>query len=154
MKINKNLISGAIALTILLASTGAVFAQTEATDVSGWGTGVPIEASLDDYRVPAMAELLKMPVEEVSRLIEAGSTFTSIALAQGIPADEIPALLQSVRAKAIELAVADDVLSAEQAERLQSVQFGSNGRGNMSGRVSALYLYPMTGSAMRRGSRR
>jgi hypothetical protein len=169
MKTRKTIISAAVALTVLLASTGAVFAQNTADNTASLGTGVNIDASLDEYMIPTIAEVLGMSVAEVTSQYDAGSTFTTIALAQGVPADEITALLQTVRAKAIEMAVADGKLTAEEAEWLQNVQQGGNARGGMSrNRSSDLtacvgtcdytgtrqYQNPMVGSSMGRGGRR
>ena len=131
MNTKKTIVSAAIALTVVLGSTGAVFAQSVSTDSMDWGTGVPINADIDEYMAEATADALGMDVEEVSALYESGSTFATIALAQGILAEDINGLMQTVRTDAINLAVADGDLTADQAAWLLDVQFGGNARGGM-----------------------
>jgi len=75
----------------------------------------------------------------------------------------------TVRSKAIELAVADGALTAEQAAWLKNVQYGANGQGiNTGNRGRGLtacdgtcnysgtrqYQNPMGGASMGRGGRR
>ena len=139
MNTRKTIISAAVALTVLLASTGAAFAQSASDEIPGWGSGVAIDASLDDYMIPAIAEVLDMSEADVAAQYDSGATFVSIALAQGVPADVVFDLFDTVRARAISLAVADGVLTAEEAAWLQSVQQGGNARGAaMSQRGSGL----------------
>ena len=132
MNTKKAITSAVIALTIVLGSTGAVFAQSETTDTMDWGTGVPIDADIDEYMTEATADALGMDVEDVAAQYESGSTFAAIALAQGILSEDINNLLQSVRTDAINLAVADGDLSADQAAWLLDVQFGGNARNGQS----------------------
>ena len=133
MNTRKTMISAAVALTILLASSGAAFAQSAADETPGWGSGVAIDASLDEYMIPAIAEVLGMSEADVVEQYAAGATFVSIALAQGVPADEVLDLFDSVRAEAIDMAIADGALTAEEAAWLQSVQQGANARGLAAG---------------------
>jgi hypothetical protein len=129
MNTRKTIISAAVALTILLASSGAAFAQSASDETPGWGMGVAIDASLDEYMIPAIAEVLGMSESDVAAQYDAGATFITIALAQGVSADEVSDLFESVREQAITLAVADGALTAEEAAWLQSMQQGGNARG-------------------------
>ena len=139
MNTRKTIISAAVALTVLLASTGAAFAQSASDETPGWGSGVAIDASLDDYMIPAIADVLNLSEADVAAQYDAGATFVSIALVQGVPADEVFDLFDSVREQAITLAVADGALTTEEAAWLQSVQQGANARGAaMSQRGSGL----------------
>ena len=133
MKNHKIVISTAITAVMLLTVSGAAFAQTNANGAQDWGTGVPINADLDEYMLAALADELGVSVESLTAQYEAGSTLSAIALANGVAAGEVNDLLASVRAKAIDLAVADGALTADQAAWLKSVQYGANGRGNMAG---------------------
>ena len=153
MKTKKNLIIGAVALSLVLVSSGAVFAQTETPDTPGRGAGIPIHASLHEYIVPAIAELFNMTEEEVASAFDSGSTFATLALTKGYAPEEIRDLHETVQAKAIELAVADGALSAEEAAWLQSVRFGARGRGNMNKGENSPCFGAVAGSAMRRGGR-
>ena len=170
MNTKKTLVSAAIAITILAASTGAVFAQTISSDEMGRGYGVSSdETILDEYMISAAAEALGMDENEVRELYASGNTLTDVALAQGFSFKEATTLLQTVRMKAIEMAVADGVLSSEQAEWMQTMQYGSNARGEMDNTWSGvqrfdsgicqedyapLYLNAMDGSGQQRGGRR
>jgi hypothetical protein len=169
MKNHKTVISTVIAAVMLLAVSGAAFAQTDASGAQGRGTGVPIDAQLDEYMLAALADELGVSLDSLTAQYEAGSTLSAIALANGVAADEVNNLLASVRAKAIDLAVADGALTADQAAWLKSAQYGANGRGNMAGsRGSGLtacdgscdfsgahqYQNPTGGASMSRGGRR
>jgi hypothetical protein len=159
MKTKKSLITGALALSLVLVSASAVFADVETPGTPGWGMGTgtgmgtPIDASLDAYVIPVMAELLDMDEMEVIASLDSGETFATLALAAGYNTAEIPALLESVHAQALELAVADGTITAEQAEWLSNVQMSANGRGRMGGNTAAPRLYSGTSSSMRRGGR-
>ena len=107
-----------------MASTGAAFAQSASDETPGWGTGGAIDASLDDYMIPAIAEVLGMSEADVAAQYDAGATFVSIALAQGVSSDEVFDLFDTVREQAITLAVADGALTADEAAWLQSVPAG------------------------------
>ena len=133
MNTRKTIISAAVAMTILLASSGAAFAQSASDETPGWGMGVAIDASLDEYMIPAIAEVLGMSESDVAAQYDAGATFITIALAQGVSADEVSDLFESVREQAITLAVAAGALTAEEAAWLQSMQQGGNARSRGSG---------------------
>lgn len=169
MKTKKTIISIVIAMTMLAVVSGAAFAQTISYDVQDRGTGVPIDASLDDYMLAALAEELGVSLESLTAQYKAGSTLSAIALANGVAADKVDDLLLSVREKAINLAVADGALTADQAAWLKSVQYGANGQGNMAGSRGSglsncsgtcdytgnrLNQNPMGGASMSRGGRR
>lgn len=169
MKTSRTIISAGIALTILLASSGAVFAQSSEPASLDWGTGVPIEAMLDEYMLAALADVLGVSQDTIAADYAAGSSLTAIALANGVPVDEVDDLLLDVRAKALELAVVDGAITPDQAEWLKSVQYGANGRGGMTAnRARDLtacvgtcdysgarqYQNPMAGAAIGRGGRR
>ena len=153
MKTKKNLMIGALALSLILASTTAVLADTETPGTPGCGMGTPINASLDNYVVPLMAEQLGLSEDEVSMALNSGETFAALALAAGYDPEEIPALLESIHTQALELALLDGVITQEQAEWLQNVRFGANGRGRMSGNPDAPRLNFSAGASMRRGGR-
>ncbi len=152
MKTKKNLIIGVLAISLTLVSATAVFADVETPGNPGWGMGTPIDASLDDYVIPAMADLFNMSEEEVTSALDSGATFSSLALAAGYSFDEIAGLLESVHTQALDQAIAEGAITPDQAERLSSVQMGANGRGRM-GNTAAPRLYPAGGLSVRRGGR-
>lgn len=97
-----------LALMALGVFTGAAAAQT-----TGPGYGL-----LHDYMAAALAEALDLTVDEVNARLLAGETMYEIALAEGIAAEDIPALLVEVRTAAINAAVADGVITQAQADRM------------------------------------
>ncbi len=117
-----------VALAVL--STGVVFAQGTQPPtqprgpMQGGGTGL-----LHDYMVEALAEVLGLTTEQIEVRIDGGETAYQIALAQGIAAEEIPALLSAARAKALDSAVAAGAISQEQADWMKSRGFGRGGMG-------------------------
>lgn len=153
MKNKKNLMIGALALSLMLVSTTAVFADAETPGTPGRGMGTPINASLHNYVVPIMAELFDLSEDEVTTAMDSGSTFVNLALAAGYDIEEIPALLESVHSQALELAIQDGAITQEQADWLKSAGFGANGRRRMNGNPDASCLNLSEGASMRRGGR-
>lgn len=104
---------------------GVVLAQGQQPPATGYGPGWMYQ-----YMVEAMADVVGLPVDEFTARHAAGETFYQIALSKGFKAEEIPALMQTARTKALEAAVADGVITQEQAAWMQSHGFG---RGGMRG---------------------
>ena len=113
------------ALTFSLVAAGAAFAQGY-----GPGTGLNLEVNLSTYMPTAMADALGLSVDEVNSRLASGETFTTIALSLGYTSDQLPAMMKDIRTKAIDLATADGVLTADQAAFLLNSQYGGNARGN------------------------
>ena len=121
----------AVAALVLIA-TGVVFAQPPQPPVPGNGGRGPMrlhaldgqEGPLHDYMVKAMAEALGITTDEFESRREAGETAYQIALAEGIAADKIPALLQAARAKALDAALAAGVITRQQADWMKSRSAG------------------------------
>jgi hypothetical protein len=74
-------------------------------------------------------------------------------MAAGYDFDEATILMESIRTQALELAVLEGAITQEQADWLQSVRYGVNGRGRMSGNSSAPRFNSTGGSEMRRAGR-
>ncbi len=113
-----------VVLALGAFGVGVVAAQEGQPPVSGYGRGL-----LYEYMVKAMAEVVGLPVADFEARHTAGETFYQIALSQGFTAEEIPALMVTARTKALEAAVADGVISQEQAEWMKSHGFGRGGMG-------------------------
>lgn len=128
----------AAALTIALFATGAAFAQGYGPGGNGSGTGTSLnmDVTLSNYMPAAMADVFGLSVDEVNARLASGENFTSIALSLGYTTDQLPALMTSIRAKAIDLATANGVLTADQAAFLLNSQYGGNARGNGAGAAS------------------
>jgi hypothetical protein len=80
---------------------------------------------LHDFMEKAMAEAVGLTVDEFNTRHANGETFYQIALAEGFTAEEIPALMQAARAKALDAAAADGVMTQEQADWMKSARFRS-----------------------------
>jgi hypothetical protein len=152
MNTKKKLAIGALALSLILVSATAVFADTETPETPCCGLGTPLHESLEAYMIPAMADALKLSEQEVTDALNSGTTFAALASAAGYDFTEMRDLLQSIHAQALEQAVADGVITPEQAEWLSNMQMGANGRGRM-GNADAPHFYSSGGSTMGRGGR-
>ena len=126
-----------IALLLVVLALGA-FAGSAAAQ----GSNPPREGAgvLHEYFVAALADRLDMTVEAVETSLASGDTMYEIALNAGIPEAEIPEMLLEVRQAALDAAVADGVLTQDQADWMASrmgrhMQFnGTPGTCPMGGR--------------------
>jgi hypothetical protein len=119
-----------VMVALVVLSTGVVFAQGNQPPAQPRG---PMqgdgEGPLHDFMVKALAEALGLSTDQLETRLDGGETAYQIALAQGISADEIPALLSTARAKALDSAVAAGVISQQQADWMKSRGFGRGGMG-------------------------
>ena len=132
------LLALAAALTLSLVVTGLAFAQGYGPGGSGMyaGTSLNQEVTLSNYMSAAIADVLGLSVENVNTRLESGETFYTIALSLGYTSEQLPALMTSVREKAVELAAAAGAISTDQSSFLLGNQYGSNARGNGAGTAS------------------
>lgn len=79
-----------------------------------WGQGG--YGPMHEYMEDAFAEALGISHDDLEAKLDAGETMWSIAQAQGLSDDEIAKLMVDARTKALEKAVADGVLTQEQAD--------------------------------------
>lgn len=145
----KILVVGLIALAVVV-SLGAVsvaYAQSGTPvcpfcGASGWGgyggfRGQGQEGTygpLHEYMITALAEAFGLTPEELTAAHAEGKTLWAIAQEQGKTFDEFKTLMLEARAKALEAAVADGVISQEQADWMldrMGGQFGGYGLGRM-----------------------
>ncbi len=138
------------ALTISLVAAGAAFAQGYGPGGNGLNidANVNMEVALSDYMPTAMAEVFGLSVDQVNAQLAAGDTLYTIALAQGYTADQLPALMTSVREKAIALATAAGAVSADQGSFLLGNQYGGNARGNGIGAANMYSTGTGTGTGL------
>jgi hypothetical protein len=140
MKKSIKVLSGIAAVAILLTSAGAVFADSgnyiEQAQVQGRGRGNGSEQDglLDDYMTAAMADVFGLTVEELELRLE-DETFITIALSQGFALEEVDALMDTVRATAVEIAAADGVILGRQEA---NQMFGPSGTKGQSGRIAGM----------------
>jgi predicted DNA-binding protein (UPF0251 family) len=76
------------------------------------------EGPLHDYMAPAMADAFRLTVEELEALHESGKNLWDYAQEQGISEEEFLALKEAARIEAINQALADGIISQEQADRM------------------------------------
>ena len=88
---------------------------------------------LHDYMEKAMAEAVGLSVEQFEARHDAGETFYQIALDKGFTAEEIPSLMQTARANALNAAAKDGLISQEQADWMSARGFGRGGMMNGGG---------------------
>jgi hypothetical protein len=127
------LIVALVVLALGALGVGIAFAQDENPPIGpgmmGGGFG-----PMHSYVVAALAEKLDLSVDEVNSQLAGGKTMYQIALDNGIAEDEIASFLTEVHTAAFDKAVADGVLSREQADlmlqRMQSMWQNGFGPGN------------------------
>jgi hypothetical protein len=74
------------------------------------------EGIMHGYMISAFAGAVGLTVDEVNTRITAGETLKEIAIAQGTAEDQLPKLVTQVRQAALDLAVADGVITQNQAD--------------------------------------
>lgn len=108
---------------------GVVFAQGTNPPANGYGMmGGFGYGPMHDYVEQALADKLGLTKAEVEAQLTSGKTMYQIALDAGIAEADVPALLQEVHKTAFDKAVADGVITREQADfMLQRMsQYGFN----------------------------
>ncbi len=105
---------------IRLASAESAYAQDETPAGPPWGDAVAGQGILHDAMVRAFAEALGVTAGELETRVAAGETLAAIAADLGISAEEFPALWLEARSRALEAAVADGVITAEQASWIEA----------------------------------
>ena len=92
--------------------------------MAGLGMGV-----MHDYMVSAFAEAVGLNPTDVETRLSNGETLTQIATAQGITQDQLPDLITQVRQAALDQAVAADVITQAQADKMLERMNEYNGQG-------------------------
>ena len=81
-----------------------------------WGTSDGEYAPMHEIMLAAFADVLGLSVEELEARHDAGETMFEIAEAQGITPEEFSALMPGTRSVALDQAVAEGLLTQEQAD--------------------------------------
>lgn len=110
----------------MVLGTGSVAHAQEETPVSvcpagirrGWAAVLAGTGPLHEYMVDAFAERLDLAPATVEDRLAAGETLCDIAMEQGLSLEVFRSLWLDIRQEAIAEAVADGVLTEEQAEWL------------------------------------
>jgi hypothetical protein len=85
------------------------------------------EGYLHTYMVTAFVDKLGLNVEDVNARLAAGESMYDIAIANGVKAEDFPALMVEVRTKALNAAVKDGVITQAQADWMNSHGYGRGG---------------------------
>jgi hypothetical protein len=88
-------------------------------------------AEYRDEMHAALAEALGLSVEDFEAKLASGETVWQIAEAQGVSAETLQAAMQAARADILKQAVADGVLTQEQADAMLSHMSARGGWGMM-----------------------
>lgn len=153
----KILIIGAVVMVtvVALGVVGFAYAQSQqpgssANDVYGrggkWGghgsmmggRGVAGENGLlHPYMINAIAEALDMTTEDLQARLDSGDTCWTIAQEKGLTQEEFYTLMKDARTDALTQAVADEVITQDQAdwmlERMNQMQGFGSGTGDCQG---------------------
>jgi hypothetical protein len=98
--------------------------------MGGRGTGIQRGAGImHDYMISSFAFLVGLSVEDVDTRLAKGETPKEIAIAQGTTEDQLPALFTQVRKNALDLAVADGVITQSQADLMLEHMNNYSGQG-------------------------
>ena len=152
----KILIAILVVVVAALAVTGAASAQESQPFTPNCVRGsMPVNGQtglLHEYFVSAYAQALGLSVDELETRLTGGETIYQVALAQGFPADQIPALLAQARTQAINAAVADGTLTQTQADWMLQHQF-QRGAGNGTGMMGNSSTGGASGMGLAQGLR-
>jgi len=127
------LVVGLVVAALVVLGVGAAFAQGS-TPFAGNGPMLQNgEGYLHTYMVTAFAEKLGLKVDDVNARLTAGETMYDIALANGVKAEDVSALMIEVRTNALNAAVKAGVITQVQADWMSSRGFGRGGMGYGNG---------------------
>lgn len=136
MKKQYILVAILVVAALAVGGAGLVSAQTEtpqSTPFPGYGPGMmggrggfggmmggywaqDSTGLLHDYMIDAFADALNLSPEELESRLAAGETLWQIASSEGFTAEEFSQLWIAARTSALEQAVADGVITQEQAD--------------------------------------
>ncbi len=141
------------AVTMLLVAALGIFATSTAfaqTPQPANPTTGSSDGPLHTYMVNALAQALGITPADFEARRDTGKTAYQIALDLGFAADQIPALLSKARAQALDAAVADKVITQQQADWMKS---HGSGMGMGTGTCTGSGLGAGAGGMMGRGGR-
>jgi hypothetical protein len=86
---------------------------------------------MHDYMINAWADVLGLDSTALQARLDGGERMIDIALSQGYTFDEVRALMVEAKNAALEQAVADGIITPEQAEQMQQRMERMSERGSM-----------------------
>ena len=128
----KKMILIAVLIAVAFAAAGivgVVFAQDDTPPFTGHGPMLDGQGVLHTYMVAVFAEKLDLNVDDINARLAAGERMVDIALSAGVAVEEFPAFMTEVRSAALDAAVADGVITQEQADWMKSRGSGHGGMG-------------------------
>jgi hypothetical protein len=121
-----------ILTALVVAGVGVASAQDVNPPYGGRGMHDG-QGAMHTFMVTEFARELGLNVNDINTRLTAGETLRDIAFAEGVTAEEFPAVMAEVRAAALDAAVAANVITQEQADWMKSRGFGQGGKGNCDG---------------------
>ncbi|RJP48653.1 MAG: hypothetical protein C4557_12755 [Anaerolineaceae bacterium] len=131
------LIVALVAAALVIAGVGVVYAQDGTPPFGGRGMRDG-QGPMHTFMVTEFAKKLNLNVNDINTRLAAGETMYDIALSAGVTAEEFPAIMQEVRANALDAAVKANVITQEQADWMKSRGFGRGGMGYGAGDCTGL----------------
>ncbi len=127
-----------VAVGLVAFGIGTAYAQdVPANPDAPYGMGPGGRGVMRTYVKQVVAEKLGLTEEELAAQLAESASFQQVLLDAGIAEADIPAWMEDVHQEALALAVADGVLTQEQAdamfERMQERGFGNFGNCDMDG---------------------
>jgi hypothetical protein len=127
------LITALVLMALVVTGVGVVSAQGGNPPNGGRGMHDG-QGAMHTFMVTEFARELGLNVNDINTRLTAGETMYDIALSAGVKAEDIPAIMQKVRAAALDAAVKANVITQEQANWMKSRGFGQGGMyGNGTG---------------------
>jgi hypothetical protein len=131
------LITVLVLMALVVTGVGIVSAQEANPPYGGRGMHNG-QGAMHTFMVTEFARELSLNVNDINTRLAAGETMYDIALSAGVKADDVPAIMQKVRAAALDAAVKANVITQEQANWMKSRGYGqggmhSNGTGDCTG---------------------
>jgi hypothetical protein len=158
------LIIGLVVLALGVFGVGAALAQGVQPPVGRGGMMGGGYGSMHDYVEEALADKLGITEKDVEDALASGKTMYQIALDNGVAEADVPALLTEVHTVAFDKAVADGVVTREQADfmlqRMTTRGYGTgicpmqNGQGGQYGQGNGYGRGMMNGQGMMGGGGR
>lgn len=127
-----------VAVGLVAFGIGTAYAQdVPANPVAPYGMGPGGRGVMHTYVKQVAAEKLGLTEDELAAQLAESNSLQQVLLDAGVAEADIPAWMEEVHQEALALAVADGVLTQEQADamfqRLQARGFGNFGYCNMNG---------------------
>jgi hypothetical protein len=116
---------------------GGMMGRGKSGGMMGGGEGL-----LHEYMIQGWAEAFEMSVEDLEARIAEGDPMSVVAGEKGLTTEEFQALMVEVRSEAIQAALADGVITQEQADWMLSRPLMGRAAGGCGGMRGRWYTQP------------